>query len=463
MGVGPYQKAYLTDPVEQQIARTRALQGMVPTATPDMTEPSVPPDIAATALQKRLEIPQSMSEGFEFGSPDNYAAADMPGPEQDISVKPMSIPGPSDSPEFDLKKKLIERYSGLQEPTPYKPSTSEKVYSYGFLPILAGLENYFSKGRSNAAMGEVKRMGDVLGGKQEQYGKAMERYMGEKGSLENKLASQQQFEAGAPMREAQLGAAQTSQKLNEQNIAAKQQDMDRYNKFHEEASTAIATLPPGSKVEAINEVIAPIRAKYYPEESLYKETNNDWLAKLIGAENLRNAPKPMPATETNKITEIDNSFNAINGILENFNPEFVGPAKGRMGSVKEDLRLLGTDEAKFRINVAELKGKVRNALYGGALTPSEQKAFDDQFPSYYMSPETFIATFRSLQNQLAEKRKTALANLSSTFITQPLQEKPPSPFVPSTGGRVINTQAEYDALELGEKYVDSQGNPGQKR
>ena len=462
MGVGPYQNAYLTDPVKQQLARNRALVGV----TQDM-EPSIPPEIAATAIKKRLEeIPQSMSDGFEFGEPDNYVS-DIPGPDDNIDVKPMSIPGSAADPEFDIKKKLIERYTGLEEPTPYKPSTGEKIYSYGFLPILAGLENYFSKGRSNAAMGEVKRMGDVLGGKQSEYAKAMERYMGEKGSLENKLAEQQQFEAGAPMRDAQLGAAQTSQKLNEQNIKTKQQDMDRYDKFNEEASTAIANLPPGSKVESINAVIAPIRAKYYPEEALYKPTDDNWMAKLLmGAqvqEQVRNAPKPLPPTETDKVTALDNSFKSINSILTNFNPEFVGPIAGRWGSIKEYFNALPTEEAKFRTTQAEVTNLLRNALFGGALTPNEAKAFKNQMANYNMTPETYISTLREIQSRVAEKRKSFLSNLSPTYITQPLEEKAPSSFVPSTGVKMINTQAEYDALQIGEKYVDSQGNPGQKR
>jgi len=92
--------------------------------------------------------------------------------------------------EFDIRKALVDRYKAMIEPKPYEPGTAEKIYSYGALPILAGLETYFTKGKGNAAMLEIGRQADLMGGAKDRYQSELSDYASQKGAIEKMLLAE---------------------------------------------------------------------------------------------------------------------------------------------------------------------------------------------------------------------------------------------------------------------------------
>lgn len=99
------------------------------------------------------------------------------------------------------------------------------------------------------------------------------------------------------------------------------------------------------------------------------------------------------------------------GIIDKFDPKFVGPYLGRYGNIKEMVGNLGFDEATFRGVVARTRNSTIKAITGAQMGEKEAERIRQELPEFNLSPEAFIArmqlTYANLYDMARIRRQIA--------------------------------------------------------
>lgn len=121
------------------------------------------------------------------------------------------------------------------------------------------------------------------------------------------------------------------------------------------------------------------------------------------------------------------------GIIEKFDPKFVGPYWGRYGNVKEMIGNMGFDEAEFRGTVARTRNAAIKAITGAQMSETEATRIRQELPEFNLSPEAFIArmqlTYANLydmariRRQIASETGLDLADLKPLVTPKELDPK----------------------------------------
>jgi hypothetical protein len=108
------------------------------------------------------------------------------------------------------------------------------------------------------------------------------------------------------------------------------------------------------------------------------------------------------------LNEIDLSIIDLEGIGNLFDKDFVGQVSGRVGSMKNLLGLLGSDEKTFRSKYEGFKNNLLKIRSGAAVTNNELTRIVKELPSLTDSPKQFVAAFN--------KQLTALKNAKWSYL-----------------------------------------------
>jgi hypothetical protein len=110
------------------------------------------------------------------------------------------------------------------------------------------------------------------------------------------------------------------------------------------------------------------------------------------------------------ITNYDNSLNAIDVINNMFDEKYIGVAKGRVGSVKQYLGLLGKEESIFRTAISEYQNELLKLRSGAAVTVPEYERFKKEVADVNSSPDQFKTVLARQRKYLENKKITTLKN-----------------------------------------------------
>lgn len=112
---------------------------------------------------------------------------------------------------------------------------------------------------------------------------------------------------------------------------------------------------------------------------------------------------------SDKVQFIAETRSNLKDAIERFEPEFVGPVAGRMGSLRKYFDSTTNEkQEEFRNFIDEIDVIRRNKLFGAALTESEQKFFASVSMDMNISPAAFIARVKSAERKLANKEKALM-------------------------------------------------------
>lgn len=151
--------------------------------------------------------------------------------------------------------------------------------------------------------------------------------------------------------------------------------------------------------------------------------------------------------------------NAITGSLEN--------VVGRMGGERFGVTTEG--QSDWWQQYDRQKNQVRNELFGSALTPSEQAAFEQADINPRMDPARIRANLKQ-QDEIIRRGLSRRAEVwkqqgydpdaisaATSVPAFPGSQPPPAPRAPAGQPPIVRTQAEFDALPSGAVYVEADG------
>ena len=147
--------------------------------------------------------------------------------------------------------------------------------------------------------------------------------------------------------------------------------------------------------------------------------------------------------EALKNIDIPNTASAVaNQIVTSYNPNYLGPVKGRMAGLKETTGLgtVSEDQSLFRSAVANLKNTDVKQFAGSAVSGSEWQRVKMQLPDENTKPAQFVARYNraadTFNSMLDAKEKALGVDLGVTrWQKLPSTEQPSqaSSAVPSVG------------------------------
>ena len=122
-------------------------------------------------------------------------------------------------------------------------------------------------------------------------------------------------------------------------------------------------------------------------------------------------PEKPSAGERKAFAEDTAALEQARGIIDRFDPRFVGPIEGRAGNIRELIGNLGFDEAEFRGVVARTRNATIKAITGAQMGEAEADRIRQELPEFNLSPEAFIArmrlTYANLYDMARIRRETA--------------------------------------------------------
>lgn len=122
-------------------------------------------------------------------------------------------------------------------------------------------------------------------------------------------------------------------------------------------------------------------------------------------------PQKPSAGERKDFAEDLVALEQARGIIDKFDPKFVGPYLGRYGNMKEMIGNLGFDEATFRGVVARTRNSTIKAITGAQMGEAEASRIRQELPEFNLSPEAFIArmqlTYANLYDMARIRRQIA--------------------------------------------------------
>jgi hypothetical protein len=119
-------------------------------------------------------------------------------------------------------------------------------------------------------------------------------------------------------------------------------------------------------------------------------------------------PDKPTAGEREHLAQDLTTIGRLDALGSMFNPEFVGPARGRWGNLKEFFGATGIEESAMRAEVATIKNSVIQMITGAAVGVQEAGRIMAQLPDMTQSPETFAARWQQTRENaimLAQKRR----------------------------------------------------------
>lgn len=106
------------------------------------------------------------------------------------------------------------------------------------------------------------------------------------------------------------------------------------------------------------------------------------------------------------ITDIDKSIDQVNAMEAAFNPDFVGPIRGRV----PDLAVPG-NEASFRAQVGQLTDAYRRLITGQGASAREIAILQSRIPSITDTPENFKSKLQTFRQISSDVKNRTLGNL----------------------------------------------------
>lgn len=185
------------------------------------------------------------------------------------------------------------------------------------------------------------------------------------------------------------------------------------------------------------------------------------------------AGKPLSTQMNNEFGTLGDTKSQVNNFLATFKPEFasrgVGFGFGANTMNAFDRATGGSDASTWWQGYDKYKNTVRHGLFGGALTPNEQAAFDAADIGPGMNDKTILANL-AIQKQIVEG---AIARRSNSAAAQGFNKEAIDALTGSgnytinqgdaagtvRGGNIptVTTKAQFDALPSGSIYTESDG------
>ena len=111
-------------------------------------------------------------------------------------------------------------------------------------------------------------------------------------------------------------------------------------------------------------------------------------------------PDKPSQTERKVITDELAALGRVMSMHENYNPDWVGPVRGRIGSAGEVVGGISPEEADFRAQVTTMKNETIKFITGAQLSEPESKRILGQVPSTENPPPVFEARMKRTQYNL---------------------------------------------------------------
>lgn len=148
--------------------------------------------------------------------------------------------------------------------------------------------------------------------------------------------------------------------------------------------------------------------------------------------------KTLSTSERNAITNDLNLINQVDDIRKLYRPEFVGLLEGTIKSLPKTKlgKGLRPGEAKFRSAVAQYNNRVRNQIFGSALTKTEKDEMVKELPVEGNPPEVFEANLAKTQENLRRLARTRRETYEATGLD--LSRVPPIPLSDDEARAIFN-------------------------
>jgi hypothetical protein len=120
--------------------------------------------------------------------------------------------------------------------------------------------------------------------------------------------------------------------------------------------------------------------------------------------------KAAPAERAQLANEMS-TIGLVNTLKDTYSEDFIGPVRGRFGSILEAVGGIGEDEAEFRADLSTLRNGVVTAITGAQMGEKEATRILRQVPSENNPIEVFEARLESTRKnliRLAQKRREIL-------------------------------------------------------
>jgi hypothetical protein len=121
--------------------------------------------------------------------------------------------------------------------------------------------------------------------------------------------------------------------------------------------------------------------------------------------------RPLPAAaiaEQGKAQALLNMFDETSRL---YSPSFVGPGRGRIGTIGEKVGMTSKEEVGFRQTLASIKNQILQLRSGGQVTGGEAQRIEAELPSYTDPPQVFetkLRQARKLANDVVRSKAEAL-------------------------------------------------------
>lgn len=168
---------------------------------------------------------------------------------------------------------------------------------------------------------------------------------------------------------------------------------------------------------------------------------------------------PSVSAET-QMREVFSQKSLLDESIKNLTPDKVGLIDKKFKTVGAYVDNSTDPEAIYFRSITELANTViRNNFYGATLTPNELRAFSEIAANRNLSPKAFSAQVKAMKfsfDRIEDSIRKAAALSNRPFRDNAGSELTTKPIV-------VNSQAEYDRLKPGTRYVDSEGNEAVKK
>ena len=125
---------------------------------------------------------------------------------------------------------------------------------------------------------------------------------------------------------------------------------------------------------------------------------------LVQAPELK--PTPLSSKERELLTDEQAQLTTLNTLHALYSPNFVGPARGRLGGLGEKVGTISAHEAEFRAQAAALKNAVIKLITGAQMSEQEATRIIQQIPVVENPPAVFEARLRQTYKNILTLTQT---------------------------------------------------------
>jgi hypothetical protein len=150
---------------------------------------------------------------------------------------------------------------------------------------------------------------------------------------------------------------------------------------------------------------------------------------------LASQARATPGQQVEELGSIQANLDMLNHIEGLFNPDFVGPARGRLGSLQEVTGGLSDAELDMRTAMASYQNIMTQLRSGAAVTPSEAVRLKREAPLPTDRPEVIrskLRTAKDIWGKILARRQEALGTGGYGKIPT-FESKPEAPATPPSG------------------------------